>query len=90
MRGRTSSTYMVGLPRYGGWRQRLTYGVLGASWHFLSWNRKRTLHHNKRIFHRGKKRTVKRVNVTGWTPFEQARNPYLAFQWIVFDLEGLC
>lgn len=26
----------VGLPRHGGWRQRLTYGVLGASWHFLS------------------------------------------------------
>lgn len=30
--------FWVGLPRRRGWRQRLTYGVLGASWHFLSWS----------------------------------------------------
>lgn len=30
--------FRVGLPRHGGWRQGLTYGVLGASWHFLSWS----------------------------------------------------
>lgn len=28
----------VGLPRHGGWSQRLTDGVLGASRHFLSWS----------------------------------------------------
>ncbi len=45
MRGRMGS-HRIGLPWHGGWRQRLTYGVLGASWHFLSWNRKRKLYHN--------------------------------------------
>lgn len=39
----SEGTHVVGLPQYGGWRQRLTYGVLGASWHFLSWNRKKEI-----------------------------------------------
>lgn len=37
-RGR--GTHMEGLLQHGCWRQRLTYGVLGAPWHFLSWTRK--------------------------------------------------
>lgn len=43
--GRGRGTHMEALPQHGWWRQRLTDGVLGAPWHFLSWNRKWKQHH---------------------------------------------
>lgn len=49
-RGR--GTHVEGLLQHGCWRQRLTYGVLGAPWHFLSWTRKWKRHHQN---NRGKR-----------------------------------
>lgn len=88
-RGR--GTHIEGLPHHGCWRQRLTYGVLGAPWHFLSWNRKWKWHHH---INRGKRsrQIIKQSDSIslGTGHFQQISRTNLVVLWTLFCLDFLC
>lgn len=86
-RGR--GTHVEGLLQHGCWRQRLTYGVLGAPWHFLSWTRKWKRHHQNNRGERSRQinKTV-RQQLTGH--FQQSRRTNLVVRWTVFCSDFLC